>query len=120
MGGVVIKSDGKAKRAFCYIVDATIGFLKILLEGKNGEAYNVANNKELISIMELAKLLVNMYPERKINIVAEKQSEVYLENKNVSSLDKLYIDTKKLEKLDWKAKYTIQEGFRRVIDSFLI
>lgn len=119
-GGVVIKSDGRAKRAFCYIVDATIGFLKILLEGKNGEAYNVANNKELISIMELAKLLVNMYPERKINIVAEKQSEVYLENKNVSSLDKLYIDTKKLEKLDWKAKYTIQEGFRRVIDSFLI
>ena len=80
---IVMKSDGKGMRAFCYIVDAVIGYFKILLEGKNGEAYNVANNKEVISIVDLARLLIDMYPERKLKLVIEKQSEIYLENKNI-------------------------------------
>lgn len=117
---IIMKSDGKAKRAFCYITDATIGYFKILLEGENGEAYNVANNKELMYISDLARLLINMYPERKLELVIEKQSEIYLENKNISSLNELYIDTEKLEKLNWKPNFTIKDGFKRVIDSFLI
>lgn len=116
---IIMKSDGKAKRAFCYITDATIGYFKILLEGENGEAYNVANNKELMSISDLAKLLIDMYPEKKLELVIEKQSEIYLENKNISSLNELCIDTQKLEKLGWKPSVTIKEGFKRVIDSFL-
>lgn len=116
---IVMKSDGKGKRAFCYITDATIGYFKILLDGENGEAYNVANNKELISVADLARLLIDMYPEKKLKLVIEKQSEIYLENKNISSLNELYIDTQKLEKLGWKPSITIKEGFKRVIDSFL-
>lgn len=116
---IVMKSDGKAKRAFCYITDATIGYFKILLDGTNGEAYNVANNKELLSIADLAKLLIDMYPERNLKLVIEKQSEIYLENKNISSLGDLYIDTQKLEKLGWNPSITIKDGFKRVIDSFL-
>lgn len=116
---IVMKSDGSAKRAFCYITDATIGYFKILLDGANGEAYNVANNKELISISNLAKLLINMYPKRNLKLVIEKQSEIYLENKNISSLNDLYIDTQKLEKLGWNPRITIKDGFKRVIDSFL-
>lgn len=113
-----MKSNGKAKRAFCYIVDATIGFFKILLEGKNGEAYNVSNNKGVISIMDLAKLLVNMYPEKKLNIIIENKS--YLPTKDIDLLCNYCVDTKKLEELGWQAKYTLEEGFKRVIDSFLL
>lgn len=113
-----MKSRGDAKRAFCYIVDATIGFFKILLEGKNGEAYNVANNKGVVSIIDLAKLLVSMYPEKKLKIVIEDKS--YLPNRDIDSLSNYQVDANKLEKLGWKAKYTLKEGFKRVVDSFLI
>lgn len=115
-GGLVIKSDGKAKRAFCYIVDATIGFLKILLEGKNGEAYNVSNNQGIISIIDLAKLLESMYPEKSLNVIIENENKSY--RQLIDSLSNYYVDTKKLEKLNWKPNYTIKEGFKRCIDYF--
>ena len=53
---IVLKSNGSAKRSFVYIADATRAYLNILLNGKNGEAYNVANNRE-ISIKELAYII---------------------------------------------------------------
>lgn len=115
-GGLVIKSDGKAKRAFCYIVDATIGFLKILLEGKNGEAYNVSNNQGIISIIDLAKLLESMYPEKSLNVIIENENKSY--RQLIDSLSNYYVDTKKLEKLNWKPNYTIKEGFKRCVDYF--
>lgn len=115
-GELVIKSDGKAKRAFCYIVDATIGFLKILLEGKNGEAYNVSNNQGIISIIDLAKLLESMYPEKSLNVIIENENKSY--RQLIDSLSNYYVDTKKLEKLNWKPNYTIKEGFKRCVDYF--
>jgi nucleoside-diphosphate-sugar epimerase len=43
---VTLKSHGEAKRAFCYVADATAGFFVALPLGRNGEAYNVAESAE--------------------------------------------------------------------------
>lgn len=114
---IIIKSDGKGLRAFCYIVDAVTAFFKILIDGKDGEAYNVANKNAVVSINELANILINMFPENKIKIVHTDRPKEYLIQSG-DSLKELYIDTKKLESLNWKAKYDIQTGFKRVIDYF--
>ena len=53
-------SLGSDRRAFCYIVDATNLFLKILLSGQDGEAYNVGNGAEMISIRELAETVAEL------------------------------------------------------------
>ena len=51
---IVLRSDGLAQRSFCYISDATIGFLTVLLKGDRGEAYNIGNPEAEMSIRELA------------------------------------------------------------------
>lgn len=38
---IAMTSEGTAIRAFCYLADATAGFFTILLNGVNGEAYNI-------------------------------------------------------------------------------
>jgi len=38
---IVLYSDGRATRSFCYIRDAVRGMLLVLLAGASGEAYNV-------------------------------------------------------------------------------
>ncbi len=58
-----MKSDGSAIRAFCYLADATAGFFTVMLNGNNGEAYNIGNNQCEISILELANKLVALFPE---------------------------------------------------------
>lgn len=114
---IIIKSDGKGLRAFCYIVDAVSAFFKILIDGKDGEAYNVANNNAVVSINELANILINMFPEKKLKIIYTDKPKEYL-IQSADSLKELVIDTKKLESLNWKAKYDIKTGFKRVIDYF--
>src|SRR3989344_1186777 len=55
---IVIHSDGKATRTFCYISDAIAGLFKILLSDFNGEAFNVGNDTQgEISMLDLAKMV---------------------------------------------------------------
>jgi len=55
---IVMFSDGSPKRTFCYVADAVIGYYKILVKGRPGEAYNVGVEEPEISIRDLAELLV--------------------------------------------------------------
>lgn len=110
-------SDGSAIRAFCYLSDATIGFLKVLLEGENANAYNIGNPYEEHSILELAEILVNIYPERGLSVV-----------KHITNSDNTYLkspfkrnspDISKASLLNWTPAISVSEGFKRTIDSYV-
>ena len=57
-----VHGDGKQTRTFCYITDAIAGFLKTLLKGKPGEAYNIGNADNEISMHDLARLFAELVP----------------------------------------------------------
>lgn len=108
-------SDGSARRPFCYIADAVAAFVLVLLEGKNGEAYNVSNTQEYLSILELAEIMTKLRPELGLEVIRKQRNDVYLENKlnkgNKPSADKLL-------KLGWKCHFSTVEGFGRVLRYF--
>ncbi|MGL5057441.1 MAG: NAD-dependent epimerase/dehydratase family protein [Fusobacteriaceae bacterium] len=113
---IQMKSDGKAMRAFCYITDATLGFFKILLDGKSGEAYNLGNPNQEVSIYELAKRLIKIYPEKNLKVLKISQDNLNysksLVQKNTPCIDKLI-------SLGWSTNISIEEGFKRTIESYL-
>jgi len=94
---IVMYSDGSATRAFCYLVDATIAFFTVLLNGEIGQAYNVANNRAIVSMLELAHTLVDLYPEKNLKVIIKerKADATYLQ----SPVKMTYPNTSKLEKL---------------------
>jgi nucleoside-diphosphate-sugar epimerase len=47
-------SDGAPTRTFCYVADAIVGYYKVLVKGRSGEAYNVGVETPEISMLELA------------------------------------------------------------------
>jgi UDP-glucuronate decarboxylase len=115
---ICMRSDGSAVRAFCYLTDATIAFVKVLLEGKNGEAYNVGQPREKYSILELAETLVKLYPEKQLRVI-----------KKLSMIDNRYLkspltfnspDITKINQLNWFPSVSVKEGFKRTIESFVI
>lgn len=55
---VVMLSDGSPTRTFCYIADAIAGYLKVLVRGRPGEAYNIGVENPEIPVAEVAELLV--------------------------------------------------------------
>jgi len=57
---ITVHGDGHQTRTFCYITDAMTGFLKVLLAGSAGEAYNVGNEHNEISMNDLAQVFVEL------------------------------------------------------------
>jgi dTDP-glucose 4,6-dehydratase/UDP-glucuronate decarboxylase len=55
---IVMLSDGAPTRTFCYVADAIVGYFKILVRGRKGEAYNVGADGPEISIADLADRFV--------------------------------------------------------------
>ena len=111
---IVMLSDGTAKRAFCYIADAIAAFGYIIFKGEAGEAYNVSNVKEFMSIAELAEKLVKLEPDSQLQVIKKEREleDTYLENK---SNKQNCLDATKLQELGWECQYTTRMGFDNVL-----
>ncbi len=113
---ITLKSDGSATRSFCYIADATIGFFTVLLRGQPGQAYNLGNPNGEMSILNLARLLVQLFPEKELRIIRNEQAipTGYLR----STITHHRPDISKIQKLGWQPTTLPAEGFARTIRSF--
>ena len=60
---IILLSDGTPTRTYCYVADAIIGYYKILVNGHNGEAYNIGVESPEISIKKLAKIMMHIGEE---------------------------------------------------------
>lgn len=114
---ITLRSDGAARRAFCYLADATAGFFTVLLRGVSGVAYNVGNPSGEISISELADLVANLLPDRKVTVVRSLQtsSDGYLR----SNLSRNSPNISRIAELGWAPTTNLVDGFSRTIRSFL-
>lgn len=112
---IVMKSTGDAVRAFCYITDAISALLTLLLKGKAGEAYNVANETEPVPIREAAQMLVSLFPERGLKVVFDIPEEM---SQGYSKMGRVALDTGKLEALGWKPSVSLKDGMKRTVESF--
>ncbi len=110
---IVIKSDGLARRPFCYVTDATEGFLTVLFKGRAALPYNLANEDAHVSIRELADVLVGCFPERNLKVIMAPQQQAAASSKPPLSMGPP--DTSRLQALGWKPRTGIAEGFRRTI-----
>lgn len=112
---IILKSDGSARRPFCYLADATIAYFAVLLRGADGEAYNVGAEKET-SVRELAELLCRLFPERNCKVVLRERSadDTYIPSITSGG----HFDISKIKRLGWEPTTSVEEGFRRTILSY--
>ncbi len=109
---IPVYGDGKSTRAFCYVTDAITGFFKVLLSDHNGEVFNVGNNKEEISIINLAKLITEIFDNKvKIKLV-EGPNDAYAKSDPKRRCPDL---TKIRTKLGYIPKISLKTGIQRFI-----
>ena len=100
---IVLKSDGKATKAYCYIADCISALIYILVKGEN-TAYNVANSSLVYSVRNLADFVSERYIGSKV-IVENKESYIYPKSSY------LVMDTAKLQGLGWAPIFGLEEAF---------
>lgn len=112
---IILNSDGKAKRSFVYITDMITGLFRVLFNGENGHAYNIASDRET-EIVELAMMLCGLYPQKKLSV---KFNESIVPTGYIRSISTgAALSTEKLRNLGWQQKIPIEQGFRRMIESY--
>lgn len=52
-----VYGDGTQTRTYCYITDALTGLLKVILRGIPNEVYNIGNDRQEISVIQLAQII---------------------------------------------------------------
>ncbi len=109
---IILYSDGKATRSFCYVSDAWVGFLKAGLSQENGESFNVGNDSEQISILNLAKM-VKQALGSDVEIVHQTSgdSEYTTDNPQERRPDLTKIKTR----LNYSPSVSLKEGIERMI-----
>lgn len=110
---ILIKGTGNQKRSFCYISDAVIGIFLVLTNGQNGEAYNLGNPKELLSIKKLANLL-----SKYNNKISVKINPKINSHKKKAPYQTVVPEIKKISRLGFSPKINVKKGFKKTINYF--
>lgn len=114
---IVLKSDGSEKRAFCYLSDAADALFRILLDGKDGECYNLVNETEFVGIGELAEILVGLFPEKDLHVIFEKRTDKgYVP---LAQTSRVVCSMDKISAMGFLPRVDIREGFFRTIRYFM-
>ncbi len=108
---IVLKSAGTQYYSYTYVADAVSGLLYVIMKGKNGEAYNIADERSDIMLKDLAATIADIAGKK---VVFEIPDAV--EAAGYSTATKARLDGSKLKKLGWSAKYDIRSGMERTIE----
>ncbi len=115
---IILKSDGSSIRIYLYISDAISAIFKILLKSKD-MVYNVSDERNEVSIRELAETIINIYPAELLNLKFQIDDRQLNDDMEYAPFKSGVLSSKKLKnEFDWNAKYSVKEGFKRTIDFF--
>ncbi|MBI3519379.1 MAG: NAD-dependent epimerase/dehydratase family protein [Bacteroidetes bacterium] len=105
-----ISGDGTAYRSYLYTADLIIWLIKILLNGKNADPYNVGSDEE-ISIKNLADLIIQI-TKKNLNIDIKSKMACTEGNKYIPDIQKAKSELK------LNVNYDLTTSIKRTIDFY--
>ena len=107
-----IYGTGKQTRTFCYVTDAIVGFIKALLRGRPGEAYNIGNPTPEVSMLDLAAALERVVG-RKLQLELVEYPDFYPADEPQRRCPDI---SKAIRELGYTPAVDLHEGLRRFME----
>ncbi len=111
-GPLVLFSDGRATRSFCYVTDYLKGCLMVLFKGRPGEAYNVGNDQE-VSILDAARTMAQVAGGLVVEHAQSRDPDFLVDNPQ-----RRCPDLAKLRALGYRPTVMLAEGLDRTFRSY--
>lgn len=109
---IILHTEGRSVSNFCYLSDTISGILTVAAQGQGGEAYNICNDTETLSIYEIAKLISEEVAGGAIQVVTNIPKNV---NFGYAPDNTMRLCSNKLRKLGWEPQVSIAEGYKRLV-----
>jgi nucleoside-diphosphate-sugar epimerase len=109
---IVLNTKGNSMGNYCGMEDAIAGIMTILVHGTDGEAYNVVNEVNTMTIRQMAELVCNEISGGKIVV----EYDIPKENPLGFAPDTgLRLSGQKLEALGWKPRKHLLDMYKDLI-----
>ena len=114
----IIYGDGRQKRSYCFSHDSARATVDTLLSNQtNGEVINIGNSNSVISLYDLAKLVIQLSGQSDKLDLNVKNS---FENSDRDSSREIYqrfCSTEKAKKLiNYEPKYSLEYGIKAILE----
>ena len=110
---IVLHTTGESEGNYVYTADAIAAIMTLLVKGKAGEAYNIANEDSHITIRNMAELVAREIAGEKIQVVIDiPEDSVSL---GYAPPVKMWLDASKIRELGWKPEIGLVEAYKRMI-----
>lgn len=111
---IILHTLGNSEGNYIYTMDAIGAFFILFLKGKDGEAYNVSNPDNHLTIKKMAELVANNFSKGKVVSVKVELPDRD-RNYGYAPDTKMWLDNAKLVKLGWAPKVNLVESYTRMI-----
>lgn len=108
---IVLKSKGTQHYSYAYVGDVVSALLFLIVQGKTGEAYNVANPDLDLHLQEFAGALATMVGRK---LVFDLPDDV--EAAGYSKATKALLDTSKINALGWQPLFDRNESLKHTVE----
>jgi dTDP-glucose 4,6-dehydratase len=107
---IPIYGTGKNIRDWIFVDDHCSGILKVLLDGSNGESYNISADNEIDNITIIEKILEHMNKSKDLmEFVGDRPGHDF----------RYSLDSSKIKKMGWKIKTDFETGLKNTIDWYI-
>lgn len=111
---IILHSEGKTVRNYCYTRDAVIACILLLQKGEPAQAYNIANEETEISVADMARMLVDRYSDGTWDVKFHMEDA---SKHGFNPAGKTCICCDKIKKLGWQAEVDLPSAYDRMLES---
>lgn len=114
---IVLHTQGHSVGNYCGIHDAVSGIMTILEKGVSGEAYNVVNEANTMTIRQMAEFVADKIADGKINVVYD----IPKDNQYGYAVDTaLRLSGEKLKSLGWEPKEDLENMYFQLMKGSIV
>lgn len=110
---IVLKTEGKSINNSVASEEAVEAIFYLLYNGENGQAYNVVNEHNTMSIRDMAELVAREISGGKSKVVIDVED---ISKTGYAADTSLYMSGEKLRQLGWEAKKGLVDMYRDVVE----
>lgn len=110
----VMHSDGSSYGNYCYTTDALKAIMVLLYKGECGQAYNIVNEENTMTIRQMAEMVSSEISENGFKIIYDIPESELLYGYGQKVIMKL--SSEKLNKLGWNATVPLKDMYRKLIE----